>query len=196
MRIAGMLLLLISSLTAAESSYSTSNDYTATIEGCNSPSRVCNNKSMNKSTAAPRDPVLDAYIKSENLPPFLKSQMRAKAYRDNPHAIGEPQINVNDMTEIDKVWGGPDTIGQEAMLQGGREIAERAMTERESAPMVSWFVVVIVWCGVACALVFLIALIVRVAWRSRSAVVIRGACRIVRRKGLAMAQRLEAEGRD
>ena len=69
------------------------------------------------------NPELAAYIASQRMPSFLKSQARAEAYRANPKAPGEPAMNVNDMSAIDAVWNQPDVIGQAAALQSGQEIA-------------------------------------------------------------------------
>jgi hypothetical protein len=69
------------------------------------------------------NPELAAYVASQKMPAFTKSQARAAAYKANPNARGEPPMNVNDMTAIDAVWNQPDVIGQAAMLQSGREIA-------------------------------------------------------------------------
>ncbi|AQT27773.1 endolysin [Ralstonia phage RS-PI-1] len=69
------------------------------------------------------NPELAAYIASQKMPSFSKSQARSAAYRANPGAPGEPAMNVNNMTAIDAVWNQPDVIGEAAALQAGREIA-------------------------------------------------------------------------
>lgn len=69
------------------------------------------------------NPELAAYVASQKMPAFLKSQARAAAYKANPSAPGEPGMNVNDTAAIDAVWNQPDVIGQAAAVQAGNEIA-------------------------------------------------------------------------
>lgn len=69
------------------------------------------------------NPELAAYIASQKLPAFLKSQARANAYRANPKAAGEPGINVDDTSAIDAVWNQGPVIEEAAALEAGQQAA-------------------------------------------------------------------------
>ncbi|KAG0194673.1 hypothetical protein DFQ28_007819 [Apophysomyces sp. BC1034] len=72
------------------------------------------------------DPTLAAYVASEKFPPFMKKQARRAAYHANPNGPGEPAMNINDMSAIDRIFTGAGEVEQAAVEQSGRELAALA----------------------------------------------------------------------